>query len=194
MSIICVQVFEAGKRVSGHLMPQGGKAIPFVAYVRWSRRSRMKTLIEQHSAGLQFVDPMPAEYADLIRPPDPPPLSTGLEATIAAHVAAGDLAAPPELGIASITPVAASAWIREAAMRAIEGKLPPGMHTVGRSMQVEVECTTPTRVGARLTTIARLIEIAGQQLHFQATINEGQREVASGCHVRQVVDARQVRK
>ena len=194
LSLLCVFPFEAGKRLSGHLMPQDGKAIPFLGDIRWSRRSRMKTLIEQHSIGLQFVGPPPAEYVELLRPPEPPPLATGLEGTIAANVAPSDLAAPPELGIASITPVAASTWIREASIRALDGKLPAGMHTVGRSIEVEVECTTPTRLGSRLLTIARLIEISGMQLHFQATVKEGTREVASGRHVRHIVDMRQGRR
>jgi fluoroacetyl-CoA thioesterase len=115
-------------------------------------------------------------------------LAPGLEAAIseivtesmtADHVGSGSV---PVLA----TPVVLS-LIERAAVTALAGNLPHGSTSVGAA--VELAHLAPTPVGATVTARARLEKVEGnRRLSFSFTVSDPAGEIASGTHVRVVVD------
>jgi fluoroacetyl-CoA thioesterase len=79
------------------------------------------------------------------------------------------------------------ALVERAAVSSLVGKLPEGTTTVGAS--VELAHLAPTPVGAPVEARTRLERVdGGRRLTFSFTVSDPAGEVASGTHVRVVVD------
>lgn len=74
----------------------------------------------------------------------------------------------------------------EAAVRALDGCLPPELTSVGA--WAEVEHFRPSRVGARVTADAVLLGVHGRRLEFSISVTEDGADVAHCRHRRIVVD------
>jgi predicted thioesterase len=84
------------------------------------------------------------------------------------------------------TPVVLS-MVERAAVKALAGNLPDGSTSVGAA--VELAHLAPTPVGATVTARARLDKVeGGRRLTFSFTVSDPAGEIASGTHVRVVVD------
>jgi predicted thioesterase len=78
------------------------------------------------------------------------------------------------------------ALCEEATVRAIEGRLDPGLTSVGT--RVEVDHLRATAVGGRLLAEAVLEEAAGRKLLFSVSVSDADGRVAVGRIVRVVVE------
>lgn len=115
-------------------------------------------------------------------------LVPGLEGTVqeavteemtADHVGSGSV---PVLA----TPIVLS-LVERAAVAALAGRLPDGSTSVGAA--VELAHLAPTPVGATVTARAHLDKVeGGRRLTFSFTVSDPAGEIASGTHVRVVVD------
>jgi len=120
------------------------------------------------------------------RPSATPKLEAGIDASVevtvtdattAARVGSGDV------GVLATPEVVALA--EQAAVRALEGRLPDGTTSVGAS--VSVDHVAPTPVGAGVSATAILESIDGRKLHFSFVVRDPAGEVARGRHVRVLV-------
>ncbi|HEX9823205.1 MAG TPA: hotdog domain-containing protein [Actinomycetota bacterium] len=114
-------------------------------------------------------------------------LTTGLEGTAretvtepmtAERVGSGDL---PVLATPALL-----ALVEQAAVAAVAGELDPGTTTVGA--RVELDHLAPTPVGAEVSAVARLEEVDGRKLRFFFRVTDPAGPVATGTHLRVVVD------
>jgi fluoroacetyl-CoA thioesterase len=95
------------------------------------------------------------------------------------HVGSGDVAV-------LATPVVV-AMVERAAVQSLAGNLPQGSTTVGAS--IELAHLAPTPVGAPVTARTRLDRVeGGRRLTFSFVVEDPAGEIASGTHVRVVVD------
>jgi fluoroacetyl-CoA thioesterase len=79
------------------------------------------------------------------------------------------------------------ALVERAAVQSLAGNLPQGSTSVGAS--VELAHLAPTPVGAEVTARTRLEHVeGGRRLTFSFTVEDPAGEIASGTHVRIVVD------
>ncbi len=78
------------------------------------------------------------------------------------------------------------ALVERAAVSSLAGKLPDGTTSVGAS--VELAHLAPTPVGASVEARVRLDRVGGRRLTFSFTVSDPAGEVATGIHVRVVVD------
>jgi fluoroacetyl-CoA thioesterase len=78
------------------------------------------------------------------------------------------------------------ALVERAAVQALREHLPAGTTTVGASVALVHQAPTP--VGARVRAEARLDQIDGRRFRFRFTVADPAGEVASGTHVRVLVD------
>jgi fluoroacetyl-CoA thioesterase len=84
------------------------------------------------------------------------------------------------------TPVVV-ALVERAAVQSLAGRLPDGETSVGAS--IELAHLAPTPVGARVSARTRLEHVEGdRRLTFSFTVEDPAGEIASGTHVRVVVD------
>lgn len=83
------------------------------------------------------------------------------------------------------TPVVLS-LVERAAVEALRGHLPPGTTTVGGSAALAHQAPTP--VGAKVGVRVKLDQVDGRRLRFRFTVSDPAGEVATGTHVRVVVD------
>jgi predicted thioesterase len=101
------------------------------------------------------------------------------ESMTADHVGSGDvrvLATPMVIAL-----------VERAAVASLAGTLPDGATSVGAS--VELAHLAPTPVGAEVTARTRLEHVeGGRRLTFSFTVEDAAGEIASGTHVRVVVD------
>jgi predicted thioesterase len=114
-------------------------------------------------------------------------LAAGLSAEVAHVVAEGDTATALHSGDVNVlgTPRVV-ALCEEATVRAIEGRLDPGLTSVGT--RVEVDHLRATAVGGRLLAEAVLEEAAGRKLLFSVSVSDADGRVAVGRIVRVVVE------
>ena len=73
-----------------------------------------------------------------------------------------------------------------AAVDAVSGALSAGETTVG--VRVELDHTAPTLPGGRVVARARLDRVDGRTLEFTVSASDERGEIASGRHLRVVVD------
>jgi predicted thioesterase len=99
------------------------------------------------------------------------------EAMTATALGSGDV---PVLGTPAVL-----ALMEAAACRALEGRLGEGETTVGS--RVELSHGAATAVGVPVTATARLVEVDGRTLTFEVRLSNPGGVVASGRHVRAVV-------
>jgi predicted thioesterase len=76
--------------------------------------------------------------------------------------------------------------VERAAVEAVRDHLPSGTTTVGAS--VALAHHAPTSVGARVRANVLLDQVDGRRLRFRFTVSDEAGEVASGTHVRVLVD------
>jgi fluoroacetyl-CoA thioesterase len=73
-----------------------------------------------------------------------------------------------------------------AAIKALEGHLPPGATSVGG--RIDVSHLAPTPVGMRVRARAELIEVAGRRLAFQIEAWDEKKQIGEATHERFIVD------
>jgi predicted thioesterase len=112
-----------------------------------------------------------------------PGLNTEVKITVsdtetAAHLGSGSIAvyATPAL----------VALMENAAIRALEGHLPPDQTTVGSHIDVRHLAATP--VGVKVRARAELVEIQGRKLTFHIQAWDEVEEIGKADHVRYIVD------
>jgi predicted thioesterase len=115
-------------------------------------------------------------------------LSQGLEGVIQERVTEAMTA--DRVGSGSVAALATPmvlALVERAAVSSLAGRLPDGSTTVGAS--VELAHLAPTPVGATVTARTRLERVeGGKRLTFSFSVSDPAGEVATGTHVRVVVD------
>jgi predicted thioesterase len=74
----------------------------------------------------------------------------------------------------------------EAAMAALEGRVPPGYTTVG--MRVQLDHLQPTAIGRTVTAEATLERVEGRRLVFTVAVNDACGLVAAGKVTQVLVD------
>ena len=119
-----------------------------------------------------------------------PSLRVGLESRTTHIVEPEDLAMSPQMGSAALAPARAAAWIERAVALAIGGSLPPKVITMPLSIDVKIAPRAIVAVGACVVVHAKLVEVGAETtwLRFTATIKEGERHLASGNQLREVVE------
>lgn len=95
----------------------------------------------------------------------------------AASVGSGDLPVFATPALASV--------LEGAAVKALEGYLPPSMTTVGISLTIEHSAATP--VGGKVIAQAELTEIRGRHLIFSLTARDEQEIIGQASHERVMV-------
>jgi predicted thioesterase len=115
-------------------------------------------------------------------------LSEGLEGVI--HERVTEAMTADRVGSGSVAVLATPivlALVERAAVSSLAGRLPDGSTTVGAS--VELAHLAPTPVGARVESRTRLERVeGGKRLTFSFTVSDPAGEIATGTHVRVVVD------
>ncbi len=121
------------------------------------------------------------------------PAATDLGTTIGAEASIGVTVEPSMSAIAmgsGDVPVVATpallALVERAAVTAVEGRLAPGLTTVGS--WVELEHMAPTPIGSRIRAHARLQSVEGRRLTFSFHVADRAGTIARGTHMRVVVD------
>lgn len=118
---------------------------------------------------------------------NPSPLEPGLSAEVELTVGVTDTAA--HLGSGSLAVFATPALValmENAAIRALEGNLPPGHSTVGGKIEVCHLAATP--VGMRVRAHAELIEVQGRKLNFRIQAWDEVELIGEADHVRFLIE------
>lgn len=104
---------------------------------------------------------------------------TVTEAMSAEHVGSGTASvfSTPELVL----------LLEKTALAAIDGKLETGKTTVGSRLDVTHLAATP--VGMIVTCTAKVMAVDGRKLTFEVTAEDERETIATGTHVRFIVDA-----
>ena len=114
-------------------------------------------------------------------------LTSGLTAETDAIVTEGNTA--ERLGSGSVpvfgTP-ALVALMESAAVKALEGHLPPGTASVGGHIDVRHLASTP--VGMRVRARAELVEVDGRRLVFHIEAWDEREQIGEATHVRFIID------
>ena len=77
--------------------------------------------------------------------------------------------------------------LEKTALAAIDGKLETGKTTVGSRLDVTHLAATP--VGMIVTCTAKVMAVDGRKLTFEVTAEDERETIATGTHVRFIVDA-----
>ena len=189
------QPLPVSMAVTGRLFPPESHPIAFTAEVRWVRAvDEPRNINETHSVGLLFLGPPKGRRRLTLRPVSRKieSLRAGQEAQTTKIIEPEDLAVPPAIGPASLSPARAALWIERAASLALAGVLPRGVVTLPISMEVQIAPRAIVEVGSRVVTTAQLVDIGSgaSWLRFRATIKEGARQLASGTQLREVLEAK----
>ncbi len=100
------------------------------------------------------------------------------DADTAIALGSGDV---PVLGTPRIV-----ALMEQAAVAALAGALDEGATSVGT--RIAVDHLAASLVGATVTATAEVVGLDGRAVSFRLTVREGEQQVASGDHIRFVVD------
>ncbi|MDF1595388.1 MAG: hotdog domain-containing protein [Acidimicrobiia bacterium] len=115
-------------------------------------------------------------------------LVPGLSGSHQAVVAEADTAIA--LGSGSV-PVLATprlvAWLEAAAVAALACAIPDGSTTVGT--HIDLRHTAPTAVGRQVDVVATVSSVEGRTIAFELQAQDGGKPIASGLHLRVIVDA-----
>jgi len=76
--------------------------------------------------------------------------------------------------------------LEEAALKAVEDLLAPGLQTVGTRLDVSHVAATP--VGMRVVASAEIIEVDGRKLTFKVWADDEKDRIGEGIHERIIVD------
>jgi fluoroacetyl-CoA thioesterase len=114
-------------------------------------------------------------------------LVVGLEATVEEMVTEGMTAVAVGSGDVPVlaTPTVL-ALVERASVEAVTDHLPQGTTTVGASADLTHHAPSP--VGASVRAKAVLDQVEGRRLRFRFTVSDDAGEVATGTHVRVLVD------
>jgi len=111
----------------------------------------------------------------------------GLEATVEERVTEGMTASAVGSGdVPVLATPAVLALVERASVEAVREHLPPGVTTVGSSADLTHHAPSP--VGATVRAHAVLDQVEGRRLRFRFTVSDDAGEVATGTHVRVLVD------
>jgi fluoroacetyl-CoA thioesterase len=116
-----------------------------------------------------------------------PLLESGLNAEVETTVSEAETAS--HLGSGSIEVYATPALValmENAAVRALEGHLPPDQTTVGGHIDVRHLAATP--VGMQVRAHAELVEVQGRKLSFRIQAWDEVEQIGEASHVRFIVD------
>ena len=115
------------------------------------------------------------------------PVEPGLAASVDLKVSDADTAIAMRSGIVPVlgTP-RLIALCEEAAVLAVEGRLPASQTTVG--MRVQLDHLAPTAVGHLVTAEATLERVEGRRLTFTVSVTDDRGLVAAGKVTRVIVD------
>jgi predicted thioesterase len=106
-----------------------------------------------------------------------------------AEIVVGTRDTAPHVGSGKIkvfaTPVMVS-LMEEAALKAVEGHLPPGFQTVGTRLDITHVAATP--VGLHVRAGAELTRVEGRRLTFRVWAEDEMERIGEGTHERIVVD------
>jgi fluoroacetyl-CoA thioesterase len=114
-------------------------------------------------------------------------LEPGLNAKVEVSVSEAETAA--HLGSGTVAVYATPAMValmENAAVRALEGHLPPGQTTVGGRIDVRHLAATP--VGMQVRAQAKLVEIQGRKLSFRIQAWDEVEQIGEADHIRFIVD------
>lgn len=100
------------------------------------------------------------------------------DADTAVALGSGDV---PVLGTPRIV-----ALMEQAAVAALAGALDEGATSVGT--RIAVDHLAASLVGATVTATAEVVDLDGHAVSFRLTVREGEQQVATGDHIRFVVD------
>jgi len=107
----------------------------------------------------------------------------------AAEIVVGTRDTAPHVGSGRIkvfaTPVMVN-MMEEAALDAIEGRLPEGHQTVGTRLDITHTAATP--VGMRVIARAELIKVDGRKLTFRVSAEDEKELIGEGTHERIIVN------
>ena len=115
-------------------------------------------------------------------------LTPGLTGTAEMVVGTNDTA--PRVGSGRIAVLATPVMINlieEAALAAVEDRLPEGKQSLGTHLDVSHLAATPT--GMKVTATAELIAVDGRKLTFKVSARDGRDLIGEGHHHRVVVTA-----
>jgi predicted thioesterase len=114
-------------------------------------------------------------------------LEIGLAAEVSIVVGESDTAVAIGSGDVEVLATPRVIALCEAAtVKAVRGALPDGVTTVGS--RVEMRHLAPSRVGVEVRASARLVQVDGRRLVFDAELSDAGRRVASGRIERVAVD------
>jgi len=88
--------------------------------------------------------------------------------------------------VAVLATPAILALVERATVAAVDGSLEPGTTSVGS--RVELDHLAPTPMGVEVEARVTLDEVEGRRLRFSFTVSDQAGEIATGTHVRVVVD------
>jgi predicted thioesterase len=113
-------------------------------------------------------------------------LQPGLSAEVESAVSDNETAARLGSGLVPVyaTP-ALVALMENAAVRALEGHLPPGQTSVGG--QIEIRHLSATPVGMKVRARAELTEVQGRKLLFHVQAWDEVEQIGEGSHARFIV-------
>lgn len=114
-------------------------------------------------------------------------LQPGLNAEVRITVSETETATHLGSGLVPVyaTP-ALVALMENAAVRALEGRLPPGQTTVGG--QIDMRHLAATPIGIQVRAHAELIEVQGRRLRFRIQAWDEVELIGEASHVRYLVD------
>ena len=83
-------------------------------------------------------------------------------------------------------------FIEEAALKAVDDKLPEGYKTVGYN--VDINHLAPTPLGMEVRAEARLNKIEDRKLFFEVQVYDEKEKVGEGNHIRYIVNKEKLEK
>jgi predicted thioesterase len=115
------------------------------------------------------------------------PLEPGLAGDVAIIVSDEDTAVALRSGeVAVLATPRVVGMVEEATVKALDGRLDPGMTHVG--MRVQLDHLAPTAVGHKVRAEATLERVEGRRLTFNVSVRDDRGLVAAGKVTRVIVD------
>jgi fluoroacetyl-CoA thioesterase len=106
-----------------------------------------------------------------------------------AEILVGTRDTAPHVGSGKIKVLATPVMVglmEEAALKAVEGLLPPGHQTVGTRLEITHVAATP--VGLRVTAGAEVVHVEGRRITFRVWADDESERIGEGSHDRIVVE------
>ncbi len=140
----------------------------------------------RHDAATSLMRPTPAGSGALQYPLMSDPLVLGLTGEVVVDVTPARTAEAFGSGLVPVFATPALVGLVEtAAVRALEGRLPPDQTTVGTRIEISHLAATP--VGARVRAAATLAAVDGRRLTFTVAAHDEHEQIGEGRHERMIV-------